>query len=280
MASNPITHEIELPGGRTLRAQVRSGDGVPVVFLHGMFGSVDSWAEIATSLDRTSISFDLPGFGGSDLPAGSTVRAYAEDLAAGIQALGLTRFELVGHSFGGAVAAEVANLLPGRVVSLLLLAPAGFGRIAIAEALSLPGVRVLADVLVPRLLEHRGVLPNCSRAIVTAARRATDALVASGRARRGESRYAGPVAAVWGTDDRVVRPKHGRDVEAAFPQAEILLWDGMGHHPQTERSAWLVDLVHGKVHGTSARRRARAHRRRIRERLWPLPAATTTPRFA
>lgn len=42
---------------------------------------------------------------------------------------------------GGAVATALAELMPERVAGLVLLAPAGFGRIHLAEAVSLPGVR-------------------------------------------------------------------------------------------------------------------------------------------
>src|SRR5918997_19706 len=100
------THQISLPGGRTLVARIQPGEGVPIVFLHGLFGSAASWAEVCSALDRPCIAFDLPGFGGSDAPSRPLVAAYAEDIAAGLAALGVGRLELVGHSFGGAVAAS------------------------------------------------------------------------------------------------------------------------------------------------------------------------------
>ena len=125
------THRIEVAGGRTLVARVRPGEGVPVVFLHGLFSSSETGTRVCTELDRPSVAIDLPGFGESD-GTRRGVAAKAEDVAVAIRALRLDRFELVGHSFGGAVAARVAELMPDRVVSLLLLAPAGFGRLATA----------------------------------------------------------------------------------------------------------------------------------------------------
>ncbi len=114
MSRSPNTHHIELPGERTLLARVWPGEGVPVVFLHGIFASSEVWTEICTELDRPCVAFDLPGFGGSDLPSAPDVSAYAADIAAGIDALGIERFELVGHSFGGAVAARLAELLAAQ----------------------------------------------------------------------------------------------------------------------------------------------------------------------
>lgn len=129
MQSSSTTHRIEVAGGRTLVARVRPGEGVPVVFLHGLFSSSETWTRVCSELDRPSIAFDLPGFGESD-SSGRRIAAKAEAVAAAIRALGLERFELVGHSFGATVATRVAELMPERVASLLLLAPAGFGRLA------------------------------------------------------------------------------------------------------------------------------------------------------
>jgi pimeloyl-ACP methyl ester carboxylesterase len=239
------THQISLPGGRQLTARSTPGEGVPVVFLHGLFGSSASWAEVCSGLDSPCIAIDLPGFGGSDAPPRPDVAAYAEDVAAALTELGIDRFELVGHSFGGAVAAALAERLPLRVVSLLLLAPAGFGRTPLASL----GRRVC-----------RG--PE---------RQATAALVAAGPA--GAERYAGPVTALWGERDRVVSPSHGRRLVAALPQAHVAVLDGADHHLVSDRRDAIVDAV----------RTGRTPRRARRSR-WILPKLRLglglTPRFA
>jgi pimeloyl-ACP methyl ester carboxylesterase len=51
------------------------------------------------------------------------------------------------------------------------------------------------------------------------------------------------VYAVWGDRDRLVPVEHRRGVGVAFPQAQIDLWAGMGHHPTRERFDDLVALV-------------------------------------
>jgi pimeloyl-ACP methyl ester carboxylesterase len=222
-------HQISLPGGRQLTARSQPGEGVPVVFLHGCFGSSACWAEICSGLDRPCIAFDLPGFGESDLPLRPDVAAYAEDVAAALTEMGIDRFELVGHSFGGAVAAALAERLPQQVTSLLLLAPAGFGRTPLASL----GKRVC-----------RG--PE---------RQATAALVAAGPA--GASRYAGPVTALWGSRDRVVRASHGKRVAAAFEQAQIVVLDGLDHHLVREARTAVTEVVRT---GRTPRRVRRARR--------------------
>ncbi len=84
MVKRFTTHRIPLTGERTLLARVWPGDGSPIVFLHGIFGSSESWDGICSTLDRPCIAFDLPGFGGSDLPSAPDVSAYAGDVAAAL----------------------------------------------------------------------------------------------------------------------------------------------------------------------------------------------------
>jgi pimeloyl-ACP methyl ester carboxylesterase len=234
------THQISLPGGRKLVARSAPGEGVPVVFLHGLFGSSACWAEVCSGLDRPCIAFDLPGFGESDLPLRPDVAAYAEDVAAALTELGIDRFELVGHSFGGAVAAALAERLPQRVTSLLLLAPAGFGRTPLAS-------------LAKRVC--RG--PE---------RQATTALVATGPA--GASRYTGPVTALWGSRDRVVRPAHARRLLDSMPQARVVVIDGADHHLVREQRAAVAETVRT---GRTPRLARRARRLLPKLRLAPAP---------
>ena len=150
MSRSPTTHHIALPGERTLLARVWPGEGVPVVFLHGIFASSEVWTEVCPELDRPCIAFDLPGFGGSDLPSAPDVSAYAADIAAGIDALGIDRFELVGPLLRRRGCRPAGRAAGRAVTSLVLFAPAGFGRIALAEAMTVPGIRSLAEALVRR----------------------------------------------------------------------------------------------------------------------------------
>jgi pimeloyl-ACP methyl ester carboxylesterase len=284
--------DLTLPGARCIRARRLGGSGSPLVFLHGLLDSSEGWREIAAASHRPSVAFDLPGFGGSDLPTRSRVSAYAEDIAAAMTALGLREVTLVGHSLGGAVATGVAELLPDRVASLVLLAPAGFGRIALAEAVALPGMRRVAGAVLPlwlnaplvlnfayRLFVTAGHAPagdaldrvrRDSRSLVPGAVAATQAVVAAGLSPHAFHQrrvgYQGPVSALWGEGDRVVPPAHAAGLLRGLPQARLTCWSGMGHHPQCERSGELsafleasAALVQAPDRRPVARRRLAAH---------------------
>ena len=118
---------IALPTGVTLAVQTGGPeDGEPIVLLHGFPESHRTWREVAPALARDFrvIAPDQRGFGASDKPEG--VEAYRtdrilEDLIALADALGLARFTLVGHDWGGAVAWLAALKHPDRLSRLVIV---------------------------------------------------------------------------------------------------------------------------------------------------------------
>lgn len=106
------------------------GAGPDLALIHGFGGTHEAWGTLQDRLaDKVRThAVDLPGHGASmDYPgAGPTKTAVAAVLAT-MDALGVQRFHIAGHSLGGAVAALVALAAPDRVLSLTLLAPGGFG---------------------------------------------------------------------------------------------------------------------------------------------------------
>ncbi len=73
------------------------------------------------------LAYDLPGHGHSLECGGMSAKQAARTILADLAARRLHRVHLVGHSMGGAVATLMALADPGRVASLTLLAPGGFG---------------------------------------------------------------------------------------------------------------------------------------------------------
>jgi uncharacterized protein (TIRG00374 family) len=99
-----------------------------LVLLHGQPGSPADWHQVAERLPGRlhAVAPDRPGYGSSLLPPGgfaANARAVIDDL----DARGIDRAVLVGHSFGGGVAVSAASLAPERVEALILLASVGPG---------------------------------------------------------------------------------------------------------------------------------------------------------
>jgi pimeloyl-ACP methyl ester carboxylesterase len=97
----------------------------PVVLLHAGVCDHRMWDEVAETLrhaGRKVVTPDLRGFG--TRPVGAAPFSHAGDVLALLDGLGAERADLVGASFGGAVALQLASTAPDRVRSLALLAPA------------------------------------------------------------------------------------------------------------------------------------------------------------
>jgi pimeloyl-ACP methyl ester carboxylesterase len=127
-----LTDRVGAPDGRQISIQV-SGDpeGSPVILLHGTPGSRVGPYPRGQLLHRMGvklITFDRPGYGGSDRLPGRQVADVAGDVAAIADHLGISRFAVVGRSGGGPHALACAALLPDRVsraAVLVGLAPQG-----------------------------------------------------------------------------------------------------------------------------------------------------------
>jgi pimeloyl-ACP methyl ester carboxylesterase len=106
----------------------QAGEGPDVVLIHGVTGDLSIWflckamAELA-KVHRVT-AYDLRGHGYSDVPAeGYTSADHAADLLALMDAIGVRTARLVGHSFGGVIAAHAAALAPWRVEAVVFSDP-------------------------------------------------------------------------------------------------------------------------------------------------------------
>jgi pimeloyl-ACP methyl ester carboxylesterase len=103
---------------------IRTGDGSDVVLVHGLASSLAFWYSGTVLRLRHHyrvMAYDLRGHGYSSIPpTGYTHMNMAEDLAGLVDRLGLKKFHLVGHSFGGLVAISYARRNPHRLKSLVL----------------------------------------------------------------------------------------------------------------------------------------------------------------
>jgi pimeloyl-ACP methyl ester carboxylesterase len=103
--------------------------GMPAVLVHGFAGDSTHWSAQLDHLRKTrrAVAFDLRGHGLSEPSTRDDyeIEAFAEDIAAVVDALSLERFVLVGHSLGGAASLAYAGKHPERVAGLVLDAAPG-----------------------------------------------------------------------------------------------------------------------------------------------------------
>ncbi|MDT5348794.1 MAG: hypothetical protein QOH91_2081 [Mycobacterium sp.] len=132
-------------GGQRIRVNVRHGSGVPLVLCNGIGASLEVLDPLVKQLDCTVVRFDVPGTGGSPtspLPYGFPYLAWV--LGRLLSKLGIGVVDVLGLSWGGALAQQFAFQNPRRCRRLVLVAT-GTG------ALMVPAhPRILAKMVTPR----------------------------------------------------------------------------------------------------------------------------------
>ena len=101
----------------------RSGFGEAFVLVHGYFGGSAQWAYEIDYLSHQFdvIAIDLPGFADSHaLPAPQSIEGFAQAVLDQLDAMGVDKFKLLGHSMGGMIAQEICRLAQPRVTQLFL----------------------------------------------------------------------------------------------------------------------------------------------------------------
>jgi pimeloyl-ACP methyl ester carboxylesterase len=124
------TRTVDVDGTKFAYRQLGAAEGVPVVLLHHMTGTLDDWdPRVVDGLATRHrvITFDNRGVGASQGKTPTTIAAMAVDAIAFIRALGFDQVDLLGLSLGGFVAQELVRQEPQPVRKLLLAGtgPAG-----------------------------------------------------------------------------------------------------------------------------------------------------------
>jgi pimeloyl-ACP methyl ester carboxylesterase len=244
--------DILLPGPVT--ALSADGDGPPLVLLHGIGSSARGFAAALPFLpQRRMLAPDMPGYGGSaPLPAEFPgPQAFADWLARALDAAGIGRADLLGHSLGGLMVAAFVHRHPSRVGRIVLSAPArGYAVQAPADwppgawkrlrDLEAMGAEAYAAARAPRLVHRQaaaaGVQAEMAR-LTRAGLAGSTALLARGDTAAWLSSHP-PVALITGDADAIVPPDSSRALAEALGCPFVVL-PGCGHAPYAEDpDAW------------------------------------------
>lgn len=253
VADTPVERFLELPGGRV--HLFHGGTGAPVLFLHAA-GGAGQWQEIHQRLASRFEVFapDHPGFGGSeefpDVEAMDDLVYHYLDV---IDGLGIERPHVVGASFGGWIAAELAVAAPGLIGSLVLLGPAGL-RIPehpVAD-LFLMSPEELAGALFHDPAKAAAMLPaEPDIETVLAAYRDQSALARfawtpylnNPKLARRLHRVTARTLVACPADDRIIPTAHGRRYAELIDRAQFTEVPDCGHAMYFERPAEFAELV-------------------------------------
>jgi pimeloyl-ACP methyl ester carboxylesterase len=231
------------------------GAGPALVFLHGA-GGAGRWLPFQEHLARRfAVEFPShPGHGGS--PAADWIE-HISDLAFHyldlLDALGLERVHLVGASFGGWIAAEIAVMASHRLRSLVLIDPVGIkveGWIyPFLFAMELPELvsTVFHDVSAALALAPRDQSPDTilelARERSALARVGWSPYLYDPLLRRRLHRIAAPTLLCWGAYDRVAPLVCAKVWAAEVPGARLEVFEGSGHVPHLEEPTLVAAAV-------------------------------------
>ena len=259
---------------------VEYGNGPPIVFVHGLNGQLRNFAYLRMDqLAQTHrvILMDRPGSGHSTRGAGSSasISAQARTVALFIDAMGLDKPVLVGHSLGGAIALAVGLDHPNSVSRLALIAPLthlidpgrAFGGLMIRSSLvrrivsvtvatpfAIKGSRAILDIVfgpdpVPGDFATKGggLLGLRPRSFYAAS---SDLMAIADELPAMETRYASlrlPVDVLYGREDRILDWRsHGEALKAKLDRTNLRLVDGGHMLPVTAPAVtmeWLREIA-------------------------------------
>src|SRR5439155_3104586 len=244
-----------------VRVRVQSkGSGPALVFFHGPWGL--TWDPFLDEL-ATSFTVHAPEHPGTTPGAPDDiyhldglwdlVLCYDELLTA----LKLDEAVLVGHSFGGMVACEVAAAVPRRARRLALIDPIGFWRDSerVVNWMALNPAELPAYIFRDpsgEAARHLFGPAEPPEAVAAARVRLMWAMGATGKfiwpipdkgLKKRIHRVSAPTLLLWGQDDRLVPPAYADEFVRRLPGAGLQTVDGCGHAPQLEQPNKVAQMV-------------------------------------
>ncbi|WAM19742.1 alpha/beta fold hydrolase [Rhodococcus sp. JS3073] len=244
------------------------GEGAPVVLIHGSGPGVTAWANWRTTIPHLAEKFrviapDILGFGYTERPDGVEYNSttWTHHLVGLLDALGLDKVSIVGNSFGGSLALNIATKNPERVDRLVLMGSVGVP-FEITDGLdavwgfepSLPAMRKLLDVFAydrslvnDELAELRlaaatrpGVQEAFSAMFPAPRQQGVDEMAVD------ETLIAGltnDTLIVHGRDDQVIPLSNSLQLLELIDRSQLHVFGRCGHWVQIEHSARFNSLV-------------------------------------
>jgi pimeloyl-ACP methyl ester carboxylesterase len=277
--------EVTVPGGRILELELGSlqvveggpRDGSPIVLLHCYTCAIDWWDGMRPALEREHrvVAIDLLGFGGSEKPRSPyDIDSQGLLVKEALRLLKVHHATVVGHSLGGSVATDVAELSPPQLVErLVIIDQAPDNENFEEEGLPLTAKLTFLPVIGPGLWK---VTPDAAvedglgvafapgfdvpdafvedfwRQTYDSYDKTPDAedtylktIPLDRRIRRlGRSRQGGlPLLAIFGAEEQLYEPEKALAAYDAVPGSETELIQGAGHSPNVEKPARTAALV-------------------------------------
>ncbi len=237
-------------------------DGTPLLLVNGIGANLEMWEPLRRRLARRSLAVDLPGTGGSPTPLRPlSIPDSARLVLQAVDALGVGTVDVLGFSFGGSIAQELARLAPARVRRLVLVsASCGWG--------SVPGSPLALAALSSPLRYYSPAFFKAVAPVVVGGKGARSARFLDRQARKRAARppsargywYQMFAASHWsswawlhtlqqptlliaGDRDQVVPAVNARLMAGLLPDSRLRTWSGGGHMLLLDSAAQVAPVL-------------------------------------
>ncbi|MEO1252872.1 MAG: alpha/beta hydrolase [Pseudomonadota bacterium] len=263
-----------IDGARVRVREEGPADAPPILLIHGFTFSLESWDAWAASLsdDHRVIRYDLLGHGltGPDPQQRYAPQERAAFVGSVLDALDIDSAVIAGSSLGGLAAWRFAAENPDRVDALILVASGGFSMNGVTDK---PAPLPPAMKLFLQTAPEAGVSAMFETVYGDAQPSPERVALARDMMRRrgnGEAfvqsiaeftlpdpeadlaRVTAPTLLLWGALDALIPPDHGRRFETAMPNAELIVYDRVGHVPHEEAPALTLGDARAFLSGLEA----------------------------
>jgi pimeloyl-ACP methyl ester carboxylesterase len=265
-AFDALKKSVLLPNGQTL-AYVSMGDpaGAPVVLIHGYTDNARDWVPLVPYLSPRFrlILVDIRGHGRSSKPECCYTRLdFAYDIKLLLDALGVQRADLVGHSLGSLIAQTFAEYWPERTRRVVLISSTGGPRAgapphkrAYDYAAQIRQLQEPIDPDSPFMIEwwssptpvDADFLRRQRRDAAAIPLRVWLAVLEQGAVdsdlQRTLPQLTAPTLLVWGSKDPIMEEEVRQTLREALPQAQVKIFAGLGHNPFWEDPQGCAEVI-------------------------------------
>jgi pimeloyl-ACP methyl ester carboxylesterase len=243
--------------GLQMYYEIHGSGGVPLVILHGAFGTVDMFGPLVPALAETRpvITVELQGHGRTaDLDRPFSYQQFADEVAALLQYLDIEQADIFGYSMGGYTAQQVAIRHP-ELVRKLVIASASFNKEGVYPEVW-EGIASLTPELFegsPPQTEYARLAPNPDQwpALIEKVKQMEQAF--TGWPAEDVAAIEAPTLLIVGDAD-ILRPQHiaemfqllGGGVPGDFgilPKAQLAVLPGTNHVDVVLRTDWLLSMI-------------------------------------
>ncbi len=235
----------------------QTGEGRPVVMLHGWGTSLDLFEDLQNSLSAhfQVTSLDFPGFGQSDEPPEAwDVGRYTDFFEQFLAKLDINNPILIGHSFGGRISIKYADRHQNNVHKIILIGSAGvkpkrkadyyvkvYTYKTLKKVLSLPILNRYKDEIIAK---YRGKAGSSDYQNASRVMQQTLSKVVNEDLQHHMPNIKAPTLLIWGANDTATPVQDAKMMEKLIPNAGLALIENAGHYvflEQKRRVAVIVD---------------------------------------